>query len=264
MSNVLERIVDVTRDEVRRRRKEVPLALLESRLAPHRDGRPFSEALVRPGVSIIAEHKRRSPSAGEIRAGATVTEIAQAYERGGAAALSVLTEGPHFGGTLADLEEARAATGLPILRKDFMVDAYQVYEAAVAGADAILLIVAALEPRELADLHAEALALDLDVLVEVHDEEELEAALEVVDADVIGINNRNLVDFTVDVERTYELLSDVPAGKTVVSESGFHTREQIEELERVGVDAVLIGETLMRAPDIEVAVRDLTGFSELP
>ena len=103
MSNVLERIVDVTRDEVRRRRKEVPLALLESRLAPHREGRPFSEALVRPGVSIIAEHKRRSPSAGEIRAGATVTEIAQAYERGGAAALSVLTEGPHFGGTLADL-----------------------------------------------------------------------------------------------------------------------------------------------------------------
>ena len=260
MSNVLERIVDVTRDEVRRRRKEVPLALLESRLAPHREGRPFSEALVRPGVSIIAEHKRRSPSAGEIRAGATVTEIAQAYERGGAAALSVLTEGPHFGGTLADLEEARAATGLPILRKDFMVDAYQVYEAAVAGADAILLIVAALEPRELADLHAEALALDLDVLVEVHDEEELEAALEVVDADVIGINNRNLTDFTVDVERTYQLLSDVPAGKTVVSESGFHTREQLDDLERVGVDAVLIGEGLMRAPDVEAACRALTGL----
>jgi indole-3-glycerol phosphate synthase len=256
MSNVLERIVDVTRDEVRRRRKEVPLALLESRLAPHREGRPFSEALVRPGVSIIAEHKRRSPSAGEIRAGATVTEIAQAYERGGAAALSVLTEGPHFGGTLADLEEARAATGLPILRKDFMVDAYQVYEAAVAGADAILLIVAALEPRELADLHA---GVPRAALGPPHDEEELEAALEVVDADVIGINNRNLTDFTVDVERTYELLSDVPAGKTVVSESGFHTRAQIEELERVGIDAVLIGETLMRAPEPELALRDLAG-----
>jgi indole-3-glycerol phosphate synthase len=259
MSNVLERIVEVTRDEVRRRRKEVPLALLESRLAPHREGRPFSEALVRPGVSIIAEHKRRSPSAGEIRAGVTVTEIAQAYERGGAAAVSILTEGPHFGGTLGDLEEARAATGLPILRKDFMVDAYQVYEAAVAGADAILLIVAALEPEELAALHHEALDLDLDVLVEVHDEPELNIALEVIDADVIGINNRNLTDFTVDVERTYELLSDVPAGKTVVSESGFHTRAQIEELERVGIDAVLIGETLMRAPDPEVALRDLAG-----
>jgi indole-3-glycerol phosphate synthase len=262
MSNVLERIVDVTRDEVRRRRKETPLADLESRLGPHREGRPFAEALVRPGVSIIAEHKRRSPSAGEIRAGATVSEIAQAYERGGAAALSVLTEGPHFGGTLGDLEEARGAVELPILRKDFMVDAYQVYEAAVAGADAILLIVAALEPKELAGLYGEAVGLDLDVLVEVHDEDELESALEVVDADVIGINNRNLVDFTVDVERTYELLSDVPAGKTVVSESGFHTREQIEELERVGVDAVLIGETLMRAPDPETALRDLRGHGE--
>jgi indole-3-glycerol phosphate synthase len=262
MSNVLERIVDVTRDEVRRRRKETPLADLESRLGPHREGRPFAEALVRPGVSIIAEHKRRSPSAGEIRAGATVTDIARAYERGGAAALSVLTEGPHFGGTLGDLEEARGAVELPILRKDFMVDAYQVYEAAVAGADAILLIVAALEPKELAALYGEAMDLDLDVLVEVHDEDELESALEVVDADVIGINNRNLVDFTVDVERTYQLLSDVPAGKTVVSESGFHTREQIEELERVGVDAVLIGETLMRAPDPEVALRDLSGHGE--
>jgi indole-3-glycerol phosphate synthase len=262
MSNVLERIVDVTRDEVRRRRKETPLADLEARLGPHREGRPFAEALVRPGVSVIAEHKRRSPSAGEIRAGATVTDIVRSYERGGAAALSVLTEGPHFGGTLGDLEEARGAVELPILRKDFMVDAYQVYEAAVAGADAILLIVAALEPKELVTLYNEALGVDLDVLVEVHDEEELETALEAIDMDVIGINNRNLVDFTVDVERTYELLSDVPAGKTVVSESGFHTREQIEELERVGVDAVLIGETLMRAPDPEVALRDLTGHGE--
>lgn len=262
MSNVLERIVDVTRDEVRRRRKEIPLADLESRLGPHREGRPFAEALVRPGVSIIAEHKRRSPSAGEIRAGATVTDIAQAYERGGAAALSVLTEGPHFGGALADLEEARGAVELPILRKDFMVDAYQVYEAAVAGADAILLIVAALEPKDLVALYNDAVGVDLDVLVEVHDEDELETALEAIDMDVIGINNRNLVDFTVDVERTYELLSDVPAGKTVVSESGFHTREQIEELERVGVDAVLIGETLMRAPDPEVALRDLSGHGE--
>jgi len=258
MSNVLERIVDVTRGEVRRRRKAVPLADLEARVH-HREGRPFSEALVRPGVSIIAEHKRRSPSAGEIRAGSTVTDIAEAYERGGAAAMSVLTEGAHFGGSLADLEEALAATRLPILRKDFIVDPYQVYESAAVGADAILLIVAALEPKDLAMLHREALGLDLDVVVEVHDEEELTAALEMVDADVIGINNRNLTDFSVDIERTYELLSDVPAGKTVVSESGFHTREQLEELERVGIDAVLIGETLMRAPDPEVALRELSG-----
>ena len=256
--SVLDRIVDATRSDVERRRREVPLAELERRLGG-RDDRPFSEALLLPGVSVIAEHKRRSPSAGELRAGATVEEIVRAYERGGAAALSILTEGPHFGGGLADLHEARAASMLPILRKDFIVDAYQVFESAAAGADAILLIVAALSRRELAALYADATGLDLDVLVEVHDEEELETALEVVDADVIGINNRDLQTFEVDVERTYELLSDVPAGKTVVSESGFHTREQIDDLERVGVDAVLIGESLMRSPDPELACRELTG-----
>jgi indole-3-glycerol phosphate synthase len=257
--SVLERIVDATRHDVARRRARVPLAELERRLAG-RDDRPFSEALTRPGVSVIAEHKRRSPSAGEIRAGATVTEIVQAYERGGAAALSILTEGPHFGGSLDDLREARAASVLPILRKDFVVDHYQVYESAVAGADAILLIVAALDGSDLARLHREALALDLDVVVEVHDEGELLLALEVVEADVIGINNRDLTDFSVNVQRTYDLLADVPAGKTVVSESGFHTREQLDDLERIGVDAVLIGESLMRAPDPEAACRVLTGY----
>jgi len=262
--SVLDRIVDATREDIVRRRARVPLAELERQAAGGREDRPFSEALTRPGVSVIAEHKRRSPSAGEIRAGATVTEIVEAYERGGAAALSILTEGPHFGGSLDDLREARAASALPILRKDFVVDLYQVYESAVAGADALLLIVAALDPRDLAELHQEARALDLDVMVEVHDEDELDCALEVVDADVIGINNRDLADFTVDVERTYELLSDVPAGKTVVSESGFHERGQIEDLERVGVDAVLIGETLMRATDVEAACRGLSGVGVEP
>jgi len=257
--SVLERIVDAARQDVARRRQEVPLSELEQRLGS-RDDRPFSEALTRPGISLVAEHKRRSPSAGEIRAGSTVTDVVKAYELGGAAAVSILTEGPHFGGSLDDLREARAASVLPILRKDFVIDAYQVYESAVAGADAILLIVAALEPAELAELHREALLLDLDVVVEVHDEEELECALDIVEADVIGINNRDLTDFSVDVERTYELLADVPAGKTVISESGFHTREQLDDLERVGVDAVLIGESLMRAPDPEAAVRELTGF----
>jgi indole-3-glycerol phosphate synthase len=256
--NVLDRIVDSTRSDVRRRQEQVPLRDLERRLADRGEDRPFSEALTRPGVSLIAEHKRRSPSAGEIRAGATVTDIVRAYERGGAVALSVLTEGPHFGGSLDDLREARAASHLPILRKDFVVDPYQVYESAAAGADAILLIVAALDQRDLVDLHGEARALDLDVLVEVHDAHELHCALEVLDADVIGINNRDLTDFSVDVERTFELLADVPAGKTVVSESGFHSREQLDELERVGVDAVLVGEVLMRAPDPEAACRSLT------
>jgi indole-3-glycerol phosphate synthase len=257
--SVLERIVDATRDEVRRRRAAVPLATLEHEVAARSEDRPFSEALIRPGVSLVAEHKRRSPSAGEIRAGATVTEIVEAYERGGAAALSVLTEGPHFGGTLDDLREARAACSLPILRKDFIVDPYQVFESAAAGADALLLIVAALDPDDLASLYSEALALDLDVLVEVHDEEELELALETVDPDVIGINNRDLADFSVDLERTYALLSDVPAGKTVISESGIHDRAQLDDLERVGVDAVLIGEGLMRSEDPEAATRALTG-----
>ena len=260
--SVLERIVEDTRGEVDRRRESVPLSRLEEVIAQRPEGRPFEEALLRPGISLIAEHKRRSPSAGTIREGATVADIASAYERGGAAALSVLTEPFHFAGSLDDLRAARAATSLPALRKDFIVDPYQLYESAAAGADAILLIVAALEPDALYELLREARALDLDALVEVHDERELEVALQ-VEADVLGINNRDLVDFSIDIERTYELLSDIPAGKTVVSESGFSTRDQLDELERVGVDAVLIGETLMRAEDVEEACRRLTGGGEL-
>lgn len=254
----LDRIVETTREQVRSRSRDTPLADLEARIDRH-DERPFSEAFHRPGIAIIAEHKRRSPSAGEIRAGASVGEIVSAYERGGAAALSVLTEGPNFGGSLEDLHAARAASALPVLRKDFIVDPYQVYETAAWGADAMLLIVAALEPDELMTLYREARGLDLDVIVEVHTESELERALEEIDADIIGINNRDLGDFSVDIARTFELLADVPAGKTVVSESGFYARDQMEELERVGVDAVLIGESLMRAADPERAVRDLLG-----
>lgn len=258
MSSVLERIVETTREDVKRRRKQTPAAELEARLRD-RDDRPFSEALARPGVSLIAEHKRRSPSAGAIREGGDIGDIVRAYEAGGAAALSILTEERNFGGSLDDLRAARAACGLPILRKDFIVDPYQVVESAAAGADALLLIVAALEPKWLTRLHEEARGVDLDVIVEVHDEEELQVALDVVDADIIGINNRDLGDFTVDIQRTFELLSDIPAGKIVVAESGFHTREQIEELERVGIDAVLIGEALMRSEDLEAATRVLTG-----
>jgi indole-3-glycerol phosphate synthase len=259
--NVLERIVASTREELERRRRATPLADLEAALDRRPESRPFGEALARPGISLIAEHKRRSPSAGVLREGASVGEIARAYERGGAAALSILTEPAHFGGALEDLEEAVAATELPVLRKDFILDRYQLYESAAAGADAILLIVAVLGHDDLYELHREARGLDLDVLVEVHDEDELVRALD-VDADILGINNRDLADFSVDIERTYELLSDVPAGKTVVSESGFSTREQLEDLDRVGVDAVLIGETLMRARDVEAACRALAAGHE--
>jgi indole-3-glycerol phosphate synthase len=257
----LESLVDATREAVARRKGEVPLSKLEREAGGHGEGRPFMEALARPGTSLIAEHKRRSPSAGEIRSGASCAEIVRAYDRGGAAALSVLTEEAHFGGSLADLREARAASELPLLRKDFTIDPYQVYEAKAAGADAVLLVVGSLEHHTLAALAGLARDLELDALVEISSDEELEAALD-IDADVIGINNRDLEDFTVDITRTFELLADVPAGKTVVSESGIVYREQIEELERVGVDAVLVGEALMRADDPEAAVRELTRTEE--
>jgi indole-3-glycerol phosphate synthase len=258
--SVLDRIVEATRHDVAQRRREVPVAQLERALERRGDDRPFSEALIGPGLSLIAEYKRRSPSSGLLHDDG-VGDVVAAYERAGAAALSVLTEQHHFSGSLEDVREARAASSLPILRKDFVVDTYQVYESAAVGADAMLLIVAALERDELERLYVEARALDLDVLVEVHSERELEKALE-IDADVIGINNRNLADLHVDLETTLELLAHVPAGKTVVSESGYSTREQLDELDEVGVDAVLIGETLLRAQDVEAACRALTGLPE--
>ncbi|HLM08156.1 MAG TPA: indole-3-glycerol phosphate synthase TrpC [Thermoleophilaceae bacterium] len=257
----LEDMIEATRASLDRRQRERPLSELEREVGAPREGRPFAEALSRPGTSLIAEHKRRSPSAGAIREGAECAELVRAYERGGAAAISVLTEEAHFGGSLADLREARATTELPLLRKDFTIDPYQLYEAKVAGADAVLLVVGSLGERALASLHRHASELDLDAIVEIHDAEELERALE-LDCDVIGINNRNLEDFSVDIQRTFDLLVDVPAGKVVVSESGIHLRHQIEELEQVGVDAVLVGEALMRAPDPEAATRELARSEE--
>ncbi|HEY8466625.1 MAG TPA: indole-3-glycerol phosphate synthase TrpC [Solirubrobacterales bacterium] len=254
----LDELVSAARQTVRQRQQEVPLDQLQAQLTERGRERPFKEALVAPGISLIAEFKRRSPSAGEIRPGADIDEIVAAYERGGASALSVLTEPSGFGGSLEDLRAARARSELPILRKDFVVDPYQLHEAAVNGADAALLIVAALDDDELAELYETARSLDIDTIVEVHDERDLERAL-AIDADVIGINNRDLTTFVVDVETTERLLTDIPAGKTVVAESGYSSREQIEDLDRIGVDAVLIGEALMRAPDPEQAVRELIG-----
>jgi indole-3-glycerol phosphate synthase len=259
----LDELVEAAQAGIERRKREVPAEDLRSRVGTLSGSRPFSEALGgRDGVSLVAEFKRSSPSAGEIRPGATVGEVCAAYERGGAAALSVLTEETRFSGSLDDLRSARAASSLPILRKDFIVDTYQLYEAAVNGADAVLLIVAAMEDDLLSVLYAEARMLDLDCLVEVHDAEDLERAL-ALDADVIGINNRNLKDLSVDLETTPELITDIPAGKIVVSESGYTSHEQIAELERIGVDAVLVGESLMRAADPEAAVRELTRDEEL-
>jgi indole-3-glycerol phosphate synthase len=259
---MMEQLIAGAREGVEARRRDLPLPELESRLSARGPDRPFNEALVRPGLSLIAEFKRRSPSAGQLaREEIDLAAQVAAYERGGAAALSVLTDEPHFGGSLADLRAARAACDLPIIRKDFVVDPYQLYEAAVNGADAVLLIAAALQDEDLRSLHQEARAIDLDCLVEVHDEEELERALE-AGADVIGINNRNLDDMSVDLATTFELMPDVPAGKTVVAESGISGRAEIDELDRVGVDAVLIGGALMASPDPEAKVRELTGPDE--
>jgi indole-3-glycerol phosphate synthase len=259
---MIEQLISAAREGVEERRRQVSQADLHSRLPERGRDRPFSEALVRPGLSLIAEFKRRSPSAGAIAAAeTTVAEQVRSYERGGAAAISILTDEAHFGGSLEDLRVAREACGLPILRKDFIVDSYQLLEAAVYGADALLLIVRALDEEQLRDLFSQARGLDLDCLVEVHDREELERALE-LDAEVIGINNRDLDQGVTDISTTYELMPDVPAGKTVVAESGISTRAELEDLERVGVDAVLIGEALMRATDPEALARDLTGVDE--
>ena len=260
---VLERILASTRAELERRMSEVPLEQMRERargapVRPLEGERPFRGALSGAEIAVIAEFKRRSPSAGELRAAPEVRAQVGAYERGGARAVSVLTEGAHFGGSLGDLREARAACELPLLRKDFIVDAYQLHEARAAGADAVLLIVAALQGRALGDLHSEALELDLEVLVEVHDHVELEGALG-CGAQLIGINNRDLRDFSVDVGRTFELLGEIPEGVVAVSESGISAAEQLRELQAAGVGAVLVGETLMRARDPEAALRELRG-----
>lgn len=257
----LEQLISAAGQGVDERRRQVPLEELETRLHTRDRDRPFREALTRPGMSLICEFKRRSPSAGDIAPGTELAAQVQAYERGGAAALSVLTDQAHFGGDLADLAEARASCGLPILRKDFIVDRYQLVEAAVGGADAVLLIVAVLDDERLRAFQAEAWELDLDCVIEVHNEEELDRAFE-ADAEVIGINNRNLDTGVVDVATTYELITDVPAGKTVVSESGISRRDELVELERVGVDAALIGESLMRSEDPTAKVSELAGTDD--
>jgi indole-3-glycerol phosphate synthase len=219
----------------------------------------FHAALARPGISVIAEHKRRSPSAGVIREDLTLEQVVQAYERGGAAAISVLTEESRFGGSLHDLATAVHTTELPVLRKEFIIDPFQIHEAVGAGAAAVLLIVAAFphDTGTLGELQREAAAFGLDVLMEVHNAAELEVALG-LNAPIIGINNRNLSTLQVDLATTYGLLPRIPAGTLTVAESGFRTAVELARLQEAGVDAVLIGEALMRSPDLDAACRELT------
>ena len=251
---ILEEILASTRAELQERRRRVPLDELATLTPPPRPR--LRDALAGPGLSLIAEFKRRSPSAGEIRAGAQPGEIARAYERGGAAAMSVLTDGPYFGGSLEDLREAAGTCSLPLLRKDFVIDAYQLHEARAAGASAVLLIVAALDQADLRALHEAAGALGLDVLVEVHDADELGRAA-AIGASLIGVNNRDLRDFSVDPQRTFGLLEQMPEGALVVAESGISERSQLTRLADAGVSGALVGERLMRAQSPERALREL-------
>ena len=258
---ILDEILAHKREELETARGQRPAADLAegARRAP--PARGFRRALCEaPEPRVIAEVKRRSPSKGEIRPGLDPVACAKAYAEAGAAAISVLTDEHFFGGHLDHLGAVRAAVDLPLLRKDFVIDAYQIDQARVAGADAILLIVAALEADSLAELRAHAEDLGLDVLVEVHDEAELELAL-AAGTDLLGINNRDLRSFHVDLTTSERLAARVPEGVVWVAESGIHTPADIERLRRVGAHAVLVGESLMRAPDVGAALRTLRGKS---
>ncbi|MBN8839875.1 MAG: indole-3-glycerol phosphate synthase TrpC [Sphingomonadales bacterium] len=259
MSNVLDRILATKRDEVRTRSATASLADLDARAREQSAPRGFRAALDRaPGYGLVAEIKKASPSKGLIRADFDPPAHARAYQAGGAACLSVLTDADYFQGSEAYLIAARAACDLPVLRKDFMVDPWQAAEARAIGADAILLIMAALDDGALAEIEAAAIERGMDVLVEVHDAGELERALK-LKSRLIGVNNRDLRDFTVDFARTYELVGRAPADCTFVAESGLTTRGDLDAMAAHGVRCFLIGESLMRQPDVEAATRALIG-----
>ena len=252
----LERITAARRADAQRRRSEG--ALRSAQDAARAAGRPrdFAGALARPGLSLIAEIKRASPSAGDIAPGAQPGELARAYEAGGAAAISVLTEPDHFRGSLDDLREARSACALPVLRKDFLCDALHVWEARGAGADAVLLIVAALSQTELVSLADLAADLGMAALVEVHSAPEIERAAD-AGARIIGINTRDLATLAVDGAVVAKLRPLIPDGAIVVGESGVSTRADVDALRAATVDAVLVGEAVMRAADPARTIAEL-------
>jgi len=254
---ILARIVARTREKVEFKRREVPLERVLSAAPTPGARRPFVEAISRPGrINVIAEFKRRSPSMGPVGSEAHPVHVAQAYEVAGAAALSILTEDEFFAGSLDDLQQARAATLLPTLRKDFIVHSYQVYEASMAGADALLLIVGALSRGELVELHKTSLETGLEPLVEVHDAEELDRALE-IGARLIGVNNRDLQTLEVRLETALELGPRIPDDVVAVAESGIRSGEDLRRLRGAGFDAFLIGEHLLRSGDPGLALERL-------
>ncbi|MGD9298409.1 MAG: indole-3-glycerol phosphate synthase TrpC [Thiohalocapsa sp.] len=250
--DILKRIVSRKADEVAERKRQRPLDALSAALRDASPTRGFADALaarIAAGqAGVIAEIKRASPSKGLLRPDFRPGEIAASYARGGAACLSVLTDRDFFQGDDAHLVEARAACNLPVIRKDFIIDPYQIHEARAMGADCILLIAACLQDAELADFTALADELGLDVLLEVHDAAELSRALS-VPTRLVGINNRNLRTFDVSLSTTLELLPQVPADRLLVTESGIHSRDDVALMRANGVHAFLVGESFMRAPD---------------
>ncbi|HSE12876.1 MAG TPA: indole-3-glycerol phosphate synthase TrpC [Rudaea sp.] len=262
MSDILQRILARKREEIEERRARVGEQELVARLDGAARVRGFADALrakiARGGAAVIAEVKKASPSRGVMRPDFRPAGIAASYAAGGAACLSVLTDVDFFQGADAYLQEARGACNLPVLRKDFTIDAYQVYEARVLGADCILLIVAALDDASLVQLSTLAQSLGLDVLVEVHDGAELDRAL-ATRAPLIGINNRNLRTFDTRLETTLDLIGRVPADRLLVTESGIQTRADVARLRAAGVHAFLVGEAFMRAEDPGAELRRLFG-----
>jgi indole-3-glycerol phosphate synthase len=254
---ILDRILANKYLEVAQRRIALPIKLLHEQALAQIPPRDFLGALKQAGrPALIAECKKASPSKGLLRPEYDPAQLARTYAENGAAALSVLTDEKFFQGSLNDLNVAREAAGLPALRKDFIVDAYQVYEARAAGADAVLLIVAALRLDQLRELHGLINELGMTALVEVHDEAEAGIALQIAPK-LLGVNNRNLHDFSVDLQTTGRLRKCIPASIALVAESGIHTVEDVALVRDMGVDAILVGEALVTAGDVGAKVREL-------
>ena len=262
MSDILKKIVAVKHEEIAAARKRRPLDAVrfdaESRVLT-RDFEGALRAKIAAGrPAVIAEVKKASPSKGVLREEFIPADIAQSYAEHGAACLSVLTDQQFFQGSVDYLKQARASCDLPVLRKDFMVDAYQIYESRAMGADAVLLIAAVLDDAQMADLEAVARGLDMAVLVEVHDGEELQRALK-LRTPLVGINNRNLRTFEVTLDTTLGLLADVPKDRLLVTESGILAQDDVQKMREAGVHAFLVGEAFMRAKDPGVALAALFG-----
>ena len=262
MSDILDKIIAVKREEIAASIKRKPLAVMredaESRVLTRDFAGAIREKIAQGKSAVIAEIKKASPSKGVLRADFIPADIAQSYAEYGAACLSVLTDKQFFMGEIDYLKQARASCSLPVLRKDFMVDAYQIYESRVMGADCILLIAACLDDQQMKDMEALAMSLDMSVLVEVHDAAELERALR-LKTSLIGINNRNLKTFEVSLDATISLADKVPVERIVVTESGISTRADVQRMRQAKVNAFLVGEAFMRAEDPGAALAALFG-----